>query len=210
MLDQDLKQAYKKITPSSDLKCKILALQAQPQSRNRAVILRLKPIATVAACMALLLGGVLLTSRMQYFGQSAILLQGDVALNENAIAFVPETVEYTMGVSPRVASIEPAAHTETSGGVAIDLCVDPRENMEISVEQGSLSIGSELQGEKAFESVGQYMSVAKENGVTLIRWVIPATDVDGEYRMYIGDDIICVTYRTSTNEYLISRTNAES
>jgi hypothetical protein len=211
MLDQDLKQAYKKITPSPDLKHKILALQAEPQRRKGAVVLRMKPIATIAACMVLLLGGVLLTSRMYHLGQSDILLQGDIALNEQAIAFVPQTVEYTAGVSPRVASVAPASHTEeTTAGVAIDLYVDPRELMEVTVEQGSLSVGSELQGEAIFEPVGQIVSVSKEYGVTLIRWVIPKSDVDGEYRMYIGDDVICVTYRTSTNEYLISRTDAES
>jgi hypothetical protein len=210
MLDQDLKQAYKKIIPSPDLKQKILALKAEPQRRKGAIVLRMKPIATIAACMVLLLGGVLLTSRMYHSGQPEILLQGEIVLQEQAIAFVPQTVEESAGVSPRVASVAPASHTEEANSVAIDLYVDPRDLMNVSVEQGSLSVCSELQGTKIFEPVGQFVSVAKEYGVTLIRWVIPKSDVDGEYRMYIGDDMICVTYRTSTNEYLISRTDAES
>ena len=210
MLDQDLKQAYKKIIPSPDLKQKILALKAEPQRRKDAIVLRMKPIATIAACMVLLLGGVLLTSRMYHSGQPEILLQGEIVLQEQAIAFVPQTVEESAGVSPRVASVAPASHTEEANSVAIDLYVDPRDLMNVSVEQGSLSVCSELQGTKIFEPVGQFVSVAKEYGVTLIRWVIPKSDVDGEYRMYIGDDMICVTYRTSTNEYLISRTDAES
>jgi hypothetical protein len=210
MLDQDLKQAYKKIIPSPDLKQKILALKAEPQRRKGAIVLRMKPIATIAACMVLLLGGVLLTSRMYHSGQPEILLQGEIVLQEQAIAFVPQTVEDSAGVSPRVASVAPASHTEEANSVAIDLYVDPRDLMYVSVEQGSLSVCSELQGTKIFEPVGQFVSVAKEYGVTLIRWVIPKSDVDGEYRMYIGDDMICVTYRTSTNEYLISRTDAES
>ncbi len=210
MLDQDLKQAYKKIIPSPDLKQKILALKAEPQRRKGAIVLRMKPIATIAACMVLLLGGVLLTSRMYHSGQPEILLQGEIVLQEQAIAFVPQTVEDSAGVSPRVASVAPASHTEEANSVAIDLYVDPRDLMNVSVEQGSLSVCSELQGTKIFEPVGQFVSVAKEYGVTLIRWVIPKSDVDGEYRMYIGDDMICVTYRTSTNEYLISRTDAES
>lgn len=210
MLDQDLKQAYKKIIPSPDLKQKILALKAEPQHRKGAIVLRMKPIATIAACMVLLLGGVLLTSRMYHSGQPEILLQGEIVLQEQAIAFVPQTVEESAGVSPRVASVAPASHTEEANSVAIDLYVDPRDLMNVSVEQGSLSVCSELQGTKIFEPVGQFVSVAKEYGVTLIRWVIPKSDVDGEYRMYIGDDMICVTYRTSTNEYLISRTDAES
>jgi hypothetical protein len=210
MLDQDLKQAYKKIIPSPDLKQKILALKAEPQRRKGAIVLRMKPIATIAACMVLLLGGVLLTSRMYHSGQPEILLQGEIVLQEQAIAFVPQTVEESAGVSPRVASVAPASHTEEANSVAIDLYVDPRDLMNVSVEQGSLSVCSELQGTKIFEPVGQFVSVAKEYGVTLIRWVIPKSDVDGEYRMYIGDDMICVTYRASTNEYLISRTDAES
>ena len=210
MLDQDLKQAYKKIIPSPDLKQKILALKAEPQRRKGAIVLRMKPIATIAACMVLLLGGVLLTSRMYHSGQPEILLHGEIVLQEQAIAFVPQTVEDSAGVSPRVASVAPASHTEEANSVAIDLYVDPRDLMNVSVEQGSLSVCSELQGTKIFEPVGQFVSVAKEYGVTLIRWVIPKSDVDGEYRMYIGDDMICVTYRTSTNEYLISRTDAES
>lgn len=210
MLDQDLKQAYKKIIPSPDLKQKILALKAEPQHRKGAIVLRMKPIATIAACMVLLLGGVLLTSRMYHSGQPEILLQGEIVLQEQAIVFVPQTVEESAGVSPRVASVAPASHTEEANSVAIDLYVDPRDLMNVSVEQGSLSVCSELQGTKIFEPVGQFVSVAKEYGVTLIRWVIPKSDVDGEYRMYIGDDMICVTYRTSTNEYLISRTDAES
>lgn len=210
MLDQDLKQAYKKIIPSPDLKQKILALKAEPQRRKGAIVLRMKPIATIAACMVLLLGGVLLTSRMYHSGQPEILLQGEIVLQEQAITFVPQTVEDSAGVSPRVASVAPASHTEEANSVAIDLYVDPRDLMNVSVEQGSLSVCSELQGTKIFEPVGQFVSVAKEYGVTLIRWVIPKSDVDGEYRMYIGDDMICVTYRTSTNEYLISRTDAES
>lgn len=210
MLDQDLKQAYKKIIPSPDLKQKILALKAEPQRRKGAIVLRMKPIATIAACMVLLLGGVLLTSRMYHSGQPEILLQGEIVLQEQAIVFVPQTVEESAGVSPRVASVAPASHTEEANSVAIDLYVDPRDLMNVSVEQGSLSVCSELQGTKIFEPVGQFVSVAKEYGVTLIRWVIPKSDVDGEYRMYIGDDMICVTYRTSTNEYLISRTDAES
>lgn len=210
MLDQDLKQAYKKIIPSPDLKQKILALKTEPQHRKGAIVLRMKPIATIAACMVLLLGGVLLTSRMYHSGQPEILLQGEIVLQEQAIAFVPQTVEESAGVSPRVASVAPASHTEEANSVAIDLYVDPRDLMNVSVEQGSLSVCSELQGTKIFEPVGQFVSVAKEYGVTLIRWVIPKSDVDGEYRMYIGDDMICVTYRTSTNEYLISRTDAES
>jgi hypothetical protein len=210
MLDQDLKQAYKKIIPSPDLKQKILALKAEPQRRKGAIVLRMKPIATIAACMVLLLGGVLLTSRMYHSEQPEILLQGEIVLQEQAIAFVPQTVEESAGVSPRVASVAPASHTEEANSVAIDLYVDPRDLMNVSVEQGSLSVCSELQGTKIFEPVGQFVSVAKEYGVTLIRWVIPKSDVDGEYRMYIGDDMICVTYRTSTNEYLISRTDAES
>lgn len=210
MLDQDLKQAYKKIIPSPDLKQKILALKAEPQRRKGAIVLRMKPIATIAACMVLLLGGVLLTSRMYHSGQPEILLQGEIVLQEQAIAFVPQTVEESAGVSPRVASVAPASHTEEANSVAIDLYVDPRDLMNVSVEQGSLSVCSELQGTRIFEPVGQFVSVAKEYGVTLIRWVIPKSDVDGEYRMYIGDDMICVTYRTSTNEYLISRTDAES
>jgi hypothetical protein len=210
MLDQDLKQAYKKIIPSPDLKQKILALKAEPQRRKGAIVLRMKPIATIAACMVLLLGGVLLTSRMYHSGQPEILLQGEIVLQEQAIAFVPQTVEESAGVSPRVASVAPASHTEEANSVAIDLYVDPRDLMNVSVEQGSLSVCSELQGTKIFEPVGQFVSVAKEYGVTLIRWVIPVTDEDAEYRMTIGKEIVCVNYSALTNEYSISRKSAES
>lgn len=211
MLDSNLKQAYEKITPSPDLKHKILSMHVEPQKRQRAVVLPVKSIATVAACLVLLLGGVMLTSRLQRLGQSDILLQGEVALSEQELLFVPQTVENTADAAmPRVASIVPATHNEEVDNVAIDLYVDPRGKTEISVEQGSLCIGTELQGEGTLEPAGQHISVEKENGMTLIRWVIPIAGEDAEYRMTVGEEVIRVIYRASSNEYFISRSDAES
>jgi hypothetical protein len=211
MLDSKLKQAYQKITPSPDLKQKILSMHVEPQERKRAVVLRMKPIATIAACAVLLLGGVMLTSRMQHLGQSEIVLQGDVVLDKQELIIVPKIVEDgAVAVTPRVASVAPATHTEKENNVAIDLSVNLRRKTEISVEQGSLYIGSELQGEENLEQVGQHVFAGEEDGMTLIRWVIPVTDEDAEYRMTIGKEIVCVNYSALTNEYSISRKCAES
>ena len=211
MLDPKLKQAYQKITPSSDLKHRILSMHVEPQQPKRAIVLRMKTLATVAACLVMLLGGMMLASRMQNLTQTEILLQGDITLNEQELRFVPQAFENSSRAAmPRVASATPAAYSEEEEKVAVDFCVDLPKKTEITVEQGSLYVGSELQGVEALEEVGQNTSIEQEGGMTLIRWVIPVSDEDVEYRMTIGKDVIRVIYRESANEYFVFRSNAES
>ena len=211
MLDPKLKQAYQMITPSPDLKRKILSMHVASQQPKRASILRIKPIATAAACLVLLLGGVMLSSRMQSPAQMEILLQGDVMLDEQKLLFVPQTLDNTtFAVTPRVASVAPATHSEEEGKIAVDLCVNLPKRTKIAVDQGNLCVGSALQGVESLEDVGQNTSIEQEDSMTLIRWVIPITAEDAEYRMTIGKEVICVVYRASVNEYFISRSSAES
>ena len=209
MLDQKLKQAYQKITPSPELKHRVLSMQIEPQDQKRAAVLYLKPIVTVAACLVLMLGGVTMLSRVQYLGQTEILLQGETVLREREIVFEPETVEYPGAAVPRTASIAPAAYSAAQEGTAIDLQMSFEDDTVISVEQGMLCVGSAANGVEMLEQVGQSVSIGEHDGVTLVRWVIPTTQTDGEYRMNVGDDVICVVYRASTNEYFISRADAE-
>lgn len=210
MLDQELKQAYQKINPSPELKHRILAMQTVPQEKKRAMVLSLKPIMSIAACLVLLIGGVTVFNRMGHTTQTEILLQGETVLREREIVFEPETVEYTEAAVPRTASIAPAAYNTVQEGTAIDLQISFEKETVISVEQGMLYIGSATNGVEMLEQVGQSVSFGESDGVTLVRWVIPTTKMDGEYRMNIGDNVICVVYRASTNEYLISRKDAET
>lgn len=210
MLDQELKQAYQKITPSPELKHRVLSMQIEPQKQKRAAVLYFKPIMTVAACLVLLIGGVTVFNRMGHTTQTEILLQGETVLREREVVFEPETVEYTEAAVPRTASIAPAAYDTLQEGTAIDLQISFEKETLISVEQGMLCVGSATNGVEMLEQVGQSVSFGESDGVTLVRWVIPTTEMDREYRMHVGDDVICVVYRASTNEYLISRKNAET
>ena len=223
MLDRDLKQAYQKITPSPELKRRILSMHAEPQEKKRGTVVILKPVMSVAACFVLLLGGMMLANRTQLLNQpnmwlkdtevggqesvgnsshSGIMLESET-VGEKELVFVPTKVAYTPPATPRTVDVAPAAYSASVDGAAIDLQLSFPTGTAISVEQGVLCLPSGENGTDEFEQIGQHMFVEREEGTTLIRWVVPMTEEDAEYRMTVGDKTVCVMYRASANEYLI-------
>ena len=229
MLDHDIKQAYQKIAPSSDLKQRILAMRAEPLGKKRGLVVYLKPVMSVAACAVFVLGGIILASRthllnptgigmngtelmetkavgdLSMLAHSAVMLQSET-VSEKELVFVPEKVPYTPAVAPRAINPAPAA----MNGAAIDLQLSFPQGTAISVEQGVLCLPFEEQGTGEFVPIGQHVFVEREEGMTLIRWVVPMTETDAEYRMTVGDKTICVMYRASANEYRILCIDTES
>lgn len=204
MLDRQLKQAYQKITPSSELKHNILAMEAQTKKRESHKILLWKPVATMAACLVLFLGGIMVASQMGQIGHPEILLQEELIPAEGAMSFVPEVVT-SGGTTPRAAFVAPAAHTAESNRVAIDLTITSGKSLDLIAKQGTLYLVSEQNGEEFMTDVGSAVSLNEKNDVTLVRWVISVSDMDAEYQMMIGKEVIGVTYQAATNEFWISR-----
>lgn len=223
MLDRDLKQAYQKITPSPELKRRILSMHAESREQKRGTAVILKPVMSLAACFVLLLGGMMLATRAQLLQQPNIWLSdADVVgteandnssyfgflrksetVGETELLFVPKNVAYTPPTAARTMYAAPAAYSAPADGAAIDLQLSFPQGTVISVEQGVLCLPSEEKGTGEFEQIGQYMSVEREKGMTLVRWVVPMTEEDAEYRMTVGDKTVCVIYRASVNEYRI-------
>lgn len=209
MLDQELKQAYQKITPPSELEHKILAMRAESPRKRQGTVLTLKPIMTVAACLVLLLGTVSVTAHLQQTEKTDILLQDGYALSKQESVFVPETVAYMPSVQPRSAEIAPAAYDLEQAGAAIELSFSSSKEITLSIGEGILYVVSETDGENIATEVGQSLTLGEGQGETVVRWVIPVSDMDHEYQMMVDEEWICVTYHAETNEYLISRTDAE-
>ena len=117
MLDHEIKQAYRKIVPSSELEQKILNLKVQPSSSEKRIRM-LKPIMAMAASLVLLLGGVSIAARQYQADMPDIVLQNGLEPNRREKAFLPETVEYAV-VAPR--AVAPASHAAVQEGRAIDI-----------------------------------------------------------------------------------------
>ncbi len=209
MLDQQIKQAYQKIAPSSQLEHRILSMTPAVADR-KGKVLNLKPIMTVAACLALLLGTITVTSYLQNSGDASILIQGSIEPKQQEVSILPEIVDYVMPAAPRTVSIpeEPAAHAEWQPGAAIDLQITSHKEVLLRVDEGILYVISDEEG--TVTAAGQSLSVAGEKGMTTVRWVVPAVEQDAEYQLYAQDDVICVRYSAQSNEYTVSRTEADN
>ena len=210
MLDQEIKQAYKKITPSSELEHRILTMQVQPR-KQQSRILALKPLMTIAACLVLLMGSVLVTSYWRMAGTTDILLSDGTSVNKRSVQFMPEVVDYMPSAMPRTASAEPAAYSIAQDGIAIDLHISSKKEVFLTVEEGILYVISNEDGEEIARDVGQSLTEESNGNPIAVRWVIPTSENDAEYCMTVGQkEIIRVTYHAQMNECFISRTNAET
>ena len=150
---------------------------------------------------------------LSFFISNIMTVLGSVmdgfALSKQESVFVPETAVYMPSVQPRSAEIAPAAYGLEQVGVAIELCFSSSKEITLSIGEGTLYVVSETDGENIATEVGQSLTLGEGQGETVVRWVIPVSDVDHEYQMMVDEEWIFVTYYAETNEYLISRTDAE-
>ena len=208
MLDREIKQAYQKIVPSSELEQKILNLKAQPLSGEKRVRM-LKPIMAMAASFVLLLGGVSVVARQYQAGSLEVVLQNGLEPNRREKAFSPETVEYA-AVTPRMAAALPAAHASVSGVMAIDFSITSQKEVFLEVNVGTIYMISNDEDGNVAADLGQSTTIEAREGEIQIRWIIPMSDADAEYEMKLGEkEIIRVTYLSQTDEYFIVRESAE-
>ena len=208
MLDREIKQAYQKIAPSSELEQKILDLKVQPSvSQKRARML--KPIMAMAASLVLLLGGVSVVARQYQAGMPEIILQNGLEPNRREKAFSPETVEYA-AVAPRTAAVAPASHASVQEGKAIDFTMTLQKEVFLEVNAGTIYMISNDEDGNVAADLGQSTTTEAREGEIRIRWIIPMSDEDAEYEMKIGEkEIIRVTYLAQTDAYFITRESAE-
>ena len=206
MLDQKLKQAYNKIAPSSELEHRILSMQTEPVQKTQSRILPLKPIMSMAACAALLLGSIWMTSYWQQSQQPDVLLLNGDKIGKHAVAIVPESVEYAPMPLSRAVTAEPSAQQ----GIAIEMYISP-EVISLSVDAGVMYTVSDENGEEIAVNVGAYLTEMPQGDRIQIRWILPKSEEDAEYRMTVGQETaILVTYCAETDEYLISCANVET
>ena len=206
MLDHEIKQAYRKIVPSSELEQKILNLKVQPSSSEKRIRM-LKPIMAMAASLVLLLGGVSIAVQQYQAGMPDIVLQNGLEPGRREKAFLPETVAYA-SVAPR--AVAPAAHTAVQEGRAIDFRFSSHKEVILEVNMGTIYLISNDEDGNAVTDLGQSTSTESLEGEFQIRWVIPMSEEDAEYDMKVGtNEIIRVTYSSQTDEYFIVRESAE-
>jgi len=166
---------------------------------------------TVAARLVVLLGSVLVTSRWQNTAQTGILLQDGSELNEHALQIVPEAVDYVTSAMPRTATIDAVAHGVLQEGIAVELHISSKKEVLLTVEEGILYVVSEEDGEEITREIGQSLAEETDGNQIKVRWVIPVSETDTEYRMTVGQkELVCIIYNAQTNEYFISRTDAEN
>ena len=203
MLDQEIKQAYKKITPSSELEQKILNMSPTWRA-PKAKVLILRRVATVAACTVLLLGGMLWMRQIPM----EVLMPDGAVLSENAISIEPQyfgsatarTVE-----GPAIASYS----ADTAGQIAIPLTFSAKGKLSISVESGSLMIS--FDGDNSEEDVEAGQSVEKLDGDTALYWILPLTDEDAVYDMTVNrKHTVRVMYDAEQQKYTISHVSGKS
>lgn len=203
MLDQEIKQAYKKITPSSELEQKILNMSPTWRA-PKAKVLILRRVATVAACTVLLLGGMLWMRQIPM----EVLMPDGAVLSENAISIEPQyfgsatarTVE-----GPAIASYS----ADTAGQIAIPLTFSAKGKLSISVESGSLMISFDGDNSEEYVEAGQ--SVEKLDGDTALYWILPLTDEDAVYDMTVNrKHTVRVMYDAEQQKYTISHVSGKS
>lgn len=208
MLDREIKQAYQKIVPSSELEQKILNLKVQPSSSEKPVRM-LKPIMAMAASLVLLLGGVSIFARQYQAVMPEIVLQNGLEPNRKEMTFSPETVEYA-AVAPRTAVVAPASHASVQEGKAIDFLITSRKEVFLEVNVGTIYMISNDEDGNVAADLGQSTTTEAREGEIQIRWIIPMSDEDAEYEMKIGEkEIIRVTYLAQTDAYFITRESAD-
>ncbi len=199
MLDQELKQAYKKIVPSSELEQKIRNM-SPPVKSSRAKVLALCRVASIAACMVLLLSGMMWMSR----DPVEILLTDGAVLSENAISLEPQY----FGPTAARAISEPAydAHAlseDTTGQIAIPLAFSAKGKLSISVESGSLMISYDGDNTEEYVEAGQ--RVEGLDGDISLYWILPITDEDAIYDMKVNrKHTVRVVYDAEQQKYTIS------
>lgn len=208
MLDHELKQAYQKITPSSELEQRIRSLQAPKRSTQANVLRFTKPLISVAACMVVLLSGVLTFARNPQAELYTVLLADGAAVSDTVCRIIPEASQEMMAAMPRMVDAE--APDPNPSHVSIDLHISSPEEVSVSVETGILYIVSKEDEEESVTEVGSHFARAEDGDTIHVRWVIPASDTNAVYSMILGqNEVVCVTYDVQTDEYLISRTVAE-
>lgn len=209
MLDQELKQAYCKITPSPELEKKILSLQFSAQKGKSGKILSLKPIMAMAACLMLMLGGMTIINRLPNIGQTEIILTSGTVLGTNVSSVSPEPV-HELNAMPRAMTAEPASQGYTPPALAIDLRISVDRETIVETGDGMLQRVSKA-GEEAevTESVKKMVLTGNEDTVT-IRWLIPSTVTNNEYRLVIGNETVLLTYQADVDKYWISRTGVNN
>lgn len=209
MLDQELKQAYCKITPSPELEKKILSLQSSAKAKKSGKILSLKPMIAMAACLMLMLGGMTIINRLPNIGQTEIILASGAALGTNVSAVSPEPVHESIAM-PRAMAAEPIAHGDMPTVLAIDLRISCGTKMVVETEDGMLQrVSNEGEDIQAAESVNKMILTGNDDTVT-VRWLIPSTVTNDEYRLVIGDEMILLTYQADVDKYWISRTDVNN
>ena len=199
MLDQELKQAYKKITPSSELEQKILNMSPTVKSPHAKVLI-LRRVAAIAACMVLLLGG---TVWMRQASMEVLLPDGAV-LSEHAVSVEPQYfgVAAARTISePSVASY--SLNEDAAGQIAIPLVFSAKRKLSISVESGSLMISYDGDNTEEYMEAGQ--GAEGLDGNTALYWILPVTDEDAVYDMTVNrKHTVRVTYDAEQQKYTIS------
>ena len=205
MLDQELKQAYKKIVPSSALEKRILDMAPAVKS-PRIKVSVLRHVAAIAACMVLLLGGVV----WMHQAPMEIQLPDGTVLSEDAFPLEPQYFRAATARSvsePSVASY--ALNEDAVDHIAIPLSFSVSGSLSISVDSGILMISYDGDNTEEYVEVGQ--EAAELGGNTSLYWILPLTDEGAVYDMTVNrKHTVRVTYYAEQQKYTISHMSGKS
>ena len=199
MLDQEeVKLAYQKITPSSELEQRILQMRMPVRSPNARVLV-MRHVVALAACMVLLLG---IMTIIHGRTDVDILLPDGSELSRREVSVEPQYYGATVA---RVADpAVPYALADTPAEIAIPLQFCAARKLELTTAVGTLMVSHTDDNMEEYVNEGQSATVY--NGRADVYWILPISDEDGIYDLSVNQAYtIRVTYNAEQNTYVISR-----
>ena len=202
MLDEKVKQAYRKFTPSSELEQRICGMQIVKKPKT-ATLLYSKSVLALAASVLLVLGSFTTVSYLKQLSSVHILLSDGTALLQEEMRLIPDHSVSALAAMPRMASETLEEDANSLPDVSFSFEISSDKAVSLAVEEGTLFIVNESEGETERVEVGQRL-VCRDKGMTVC-WSLPTSAQNRTYRMTIGTEEILLTYNAQTDEYTMIR-----
>ena len=198
MLDQEVKLAYQKITPSPELEQRILQMRSPARPKNARVLV-MRRVAALAACAVFLLGTMTVIHGRT---DMDILLPDGTELSSREMSVEPQY--YGAAVARAADPAVPYALADEPAEIAIPLQFSAARKLELTTAVGTLMVSHTDDNTEEYVNEGQSATVY--NGKADVYWILPISDEDGVYDLSVNQTYtVRVTYDAEQNEYTISR-----